>query len=186
MKIEDFINRSVNLEPVERAIQKTWEDLQRKNHWPLRKLRIARDVINATARGQQTIEDVTGDVPHGYSLEENISKIATQWDWKRSPAPLQLLQSQRYWQGILNNLKIQLQEGEETRKEALASSIRWAKNQISSRKQEWESLEGETGRIVLRRILKETRQAAHALGKLEDLTSNQKLEWEKALQDMAK
>lgn len=176
-----MINHAINMEPVTQAIENTWGEYQKKFRWPLRKIKIPKNIINATAKGQQNVEGITEDIPKGFSLQENIRKIASQWDWKRSPAPLQLLQSQRYWEGILNNLKIQIQETEETKKEALESVIKWTKNQISSRKQEWESLEGETGRIVLRRILKETQQAAHALGKLEDLTSHQKMEWEKTL-----
>lgn len=181
MRIQEFIKQPISLESTEQTIQKVWLDFKKKNRWPNTPLRISREILIATTREQEKTERISQDEIPGYSLEDNIRKIGTQWNWKKSPAPLQLLQGKKLWEGIRNNLQIGVEEQKESTKETLDAALRWGKNQIDSRRSEWQNITGPTGILIRQRILKEIKEAAEALGKLEDLSNSQKLEWNSQL-----
>lgn len=186
MRIDQFIDRSVQLEPLEKAIQKVWKEFKQKHKWALTPLKIPRNVMTNTIKGQSAVEEISDDEIANYGLEDNIRKIASQWNWEKSPAPLQLLQSQKYWNTIRDNLLIAITEKEESNQESLKSAINWTKIQLRARQKEWNQIVGPAGELIRARIEKETKEAAHALGKLEDLSPNQKKEWEKNLKEEIK
>lgn len=174
MEIREFSSKTRDLETIRLTIKKAWDELCFKNHWPTGRIKIPQDAIFASIRGQEKIEKEMGENPQ-WSLLINIRQIAENWNWRRNPAPLQLLQSAKLWEGILQNLLVQKQEAAAGSSENLLSAIAWAKTHIQSRNADWERL-GNKGDIK-EKLLREIPKTAHALKRLEELTPEQKQAW---------
>lgn len=172
MKIEDFIQKSPNLEPIQHAIEAVWLQFQREYHWVCKAPRLGKNTLTKVIKGQSLVDEETNGELDGYGLKENLIKIASNWNWKRNPAPIQLLEGEKVWKALAAAATISKQEKEASNKEALESAIRWAKSQVEARQNKTNSKE---------EIIREITEAAHALGRLEDLSNSQIQIWSENL-----
>lgn len=172
MKIEDFVRKSPSLDPIQRAIEAVWMKFQKEYRWPCKAPRLGRNTLTKVIRGQSLVDEETNGELDGYGLKENLEKIASNWNWKRNPAPIQLLEGEKTWKALAAAATIAMQEEESSNEEALESAIRWAKSQVDARRNE---------KTPKEKILREVAEAANALGRLQDLSSSQIARWEENL-----
>jgi hypothetical protein len=175
MKITDLVERSADgLEPVISAIRKVWREFSLQHRWPARDKPIPRNVAHSVIRGQIRVENEKGP-SKGFSLEENIAHIANQWNWARSCAPLQMLQSDRYWRGLADQKRIAAQESEAGLETNLTDALSWLRNMRKTK----------DPKTPFPNWVRDIKAAAKALGKTTDLTPSQLAIWEKEVENTA-
>jgi len=173
MRIQEFLKKEKSpelLNEINTTIAMIWQEFAKAHNWPTSRYRtIPYQVSRAVAKEYQNLLKQL-EHPEEVSFQAQIETIAQNWNWKRSPAPLQILTSQKTWKGLTIQAQLEEETKEEGSSEAYLSVLSWTKNQIRiNSKKDPETTE----RLI--------RELAQATLRLEELNSQQKKEWDNLL-----
>jgi hypothetical protein len=108
---------------ISETIETIWNKKAKFHGWPTR---VSKEQILRKGRLLQKINKFAGDT----DPTESISWILQRWNWNKSPAPMELLESDAQWR-TLESLKRTLQEEEaETQQNRFAEIQTWTQKEF--------------------------------------------------------